>query len=461
MAEGTRAPLLRPVPGATMGETIPPVSKSQPTGARVDDPHESVTIAPPAPDFEALLGLRTPVPSLPADGDEHVRPAIDAGARAGTTLSELSQMVVELSSGVVGARHANEQLLQELTALRALLSAARDQQAASEQRIAELEQEVLATRAEAERERQSLTAQHDDFITGLIEEHEAELDVQAGERATTTMDASAGDLARQLVHAESARLDAEAERERLGAELTRVAAQRDEARALAEKRERERNELRAEASLLRAQLSLHRSASTAPPPPLNSPRPPSYHPPSALRLDTSEFDSTPLASPFQPPIAVTPRVASVPRLPPPPAELDRAVVSAEGSERDSVFPRVSTRPGVGAAKPSEPAAAPSFGPAPTGWTPPPPAPTERDDERRASSTPPATVLPVNEATTVPPRPRVISAASLPLGSSKQAPALKQKPDPTTRPLISYSLGEDGVRTETLEGARISSKPPKK
>jgi hypothetical protein len=39
--------------------------------------------------------------------------------------------------------------------------------------------------------------------------------------------------------------------------------------------------------------------------------------------------------------------------------------------------------------------------------------------------------------------------------------LKQKPDPTTRPLIDYSLGGDSVLTETLEGARLSSKPPKK
>jgi hypothetical protein len=40
------------------------------------------------------------------------------------------------------------------------------------------------------------------------------------------------------------------------------------------------------------------------------------------------------------------------------------------------------------------------------------------------------------------------------------PILKQKPDPTTRPLVDYSLG-DGVLSETLEGARLSSKPPRK
>jgi hypothetical protein len=234
--------------------------------------------------------------------------------------------------------------------------------------------------------------------------------------------------------------------------VAKLSAERDEARARAEKRERERDELRAEASLLRARLSMHRNASTAPPPPLVSPRPPSYRPPPALRLDAGELDSTLHARPSQP------RLPSVaPRPTPPPAELERAVVSAKRTESASAFPRVSTRPGVGGPKPSEPPPPPSFGPAPTGFPPPPPAPS--DNESEASTAPPA-ALKLNEALTQPPR-RVISAASLPPGLPGQAPALKQKPHPTTRPLISYSLGEDGVRTETLEGARISSKPPKK
>jgi hypothetical protein len=450
-----------------MGETIPPVSKSQPAALRDDDdPHESVTIAPPAPDFEALLaGLPTPIPLLSGDEEQHFRTAVDAGARAGTTLSELSKMVAELSSGVVGAKHANEQLLQELTTLRAMLSASSDQQVVFERRIAELEQEVMAARAEVERERQFLTSQHDDFITALIEEHEAELDTQASERATTTMDAGVSELTRKLVQAETARLQAEAERERAREALAKVSAQRDEAQLRAEKRERERDELRAEASLLRARLSTHRSASTAPPPPVMSPRPPSYHPPPALRLDASELDSTLHARPSQPRIAAAPRLPSaaprVPRLTPPPEELQRAIVGAKRSESASEFPRVSTRPGVGGPKPSEPPAAPSFGPAPTGWTPPPPPLEDEGAQADASTAPPVAPLKLNEATTVPPRPRVISAASLPPGLPSPAPLLKQKPDPTTRPLISYSLGEDGVRAETLEGARISSKPPKK
>jgi len=55
----------------------------------------------------------------------------------------------------------------------------------------------------------------------------------------------------------------------------------------------------------------------------------------------------------------------------------------------------------------------------------------------------------------------MSAASIPPSQVPKHPVLKQKPDAASRPLISYSLGEDGVRSETLEGARISSKPPRK
>jgi len=50
---------------------------------------------------------------------------------------------------------------------------------------------------------------------------------------------------------------------------------------------------------------------------------------------------------------------------------------------------------------------------------------------------------------------------MPPGLSGQQPILKQKPHPTTRPLIDYSLRGDAVLSETLEGARLSSKPPRK
>jgi hypothetical protein len=414
-----------------MGDTIPPQSKSQLASERAEDPHESVTIAPPALDFEALLRQPTPLPSLSNGSDQHFRTAIDASVRAGSTLSDLSKMVAELSSGVVGARRANEQLAHELSTLRAMLGSANEQQLGARHRVAELEQEVLALRAEAERERKFLTEQHDDFLAALIEEHEEALSTRDVTSDTRRMSAEVSELAQKLVQVESLRAQAEAA-------LARATSERDDAKSRAEKRERERDELRAEASLLRARLGQNRAASTAPPPPLTSPRPPSYGPPPALRLDAGELDSTLHARPSPP------RLPSVvPRLTPPPAELALAlaVPSSSRSESASAFPRVSTRPGVGGPKPSEPPPPAQFGPTPTGWTPPAPA----------FLATPAITMPA----------RAISAASLPAGLPSQHPALKQKPDPTTRPLISYSLGEDGVKSETLEGARLSSKPPKK
>lgn len=419
MAERPRAPLLGAAAGAPMGESIPPFSKSQPAGAREDeDPHESVTLAPPAPSFEDMLAEVEPAQPLASRSDDHFRAALDAGARTGLGLSELTKLLGELSGGVIGAKRANEQLVQELASLRALLGSANEQQLSLKHRIAELEQELLTSRAEAERELTFVTEQHDEFVAALIDEHEEELSGRA-DADTTRMSDQHGDLARQLVSVESARLEAETERERARTAMAKAQAQRDEAQARATRLERERDELRAESSMLRARLGTMRSSSTTPPPPVASTRPPSDGPPDKLRLDASELDST---------LHARPRLPSLPgRLTPPPPELERALYAPRPPRSDppgetaSEFPRVDTRPGVGGPKPSEVPPPRSFGPPP----------------------------------------RVISVASMPPSEPGTRPLLKQKPDPTTRPLIGYSLGKDNVESETLEGARLSSKPPRK
>jgi hypothetical protein len=318
-----------------------------------------------------------------------------------------------------------------------MLGAANEQQLALRHRTALLEQELLTSQNAAERERQFLTEQHDEFLAAILEEHEEALRARDSQGDTLRVSQDVGELAQKLVQTESARIAAEGECARAREALAKVQAQRDEAQARADKRERERDELRAEASQLRARLGTHRSASTAPPPPITSNRPPSFRPPIALQLDTGELDSTLHTR------GSSPRLPSVkPRLTSPPAELAGAVYTpraASGAPVALPFPHESTRPGVGGPKPSEPPPPPSFGPPPSGWTPPPPAPEP--------SSPAA-------------RPAVVSAASSPSMPS-QWPILKQKPDPTTRPLIDYSLGGDGVLSETLEGARLSSKPPRK
>lgn len=434
-----------------MGVTIPPESHSQPASSHEDDPHESVTIAPPAPNFEDMLRQPTPLPSLENSSDQHFRAAVDAGSRAGSSLSELSKIVAELSGGLSGAKQANEQLVYELTTLRAMLGSANEQQLALRHKNALLEQELVSVQSAAQREREFLTEQHDDFLAALLEEHEEALAARDSQDDTRRMSPDVGDLAQKLVQAESARLAAEGECARAREALSKLQAQRDEAQARAEKRERERDELRAEASQLRARLGTHRSLSTTPPPPVVSGRPPSFRPPHALQLDAGELDSTLHTR------SSSPRLPSLkPRLTPPPAELERAVYTprnltpppspvsgtASSAPTAEAFPRESTRPGVGGPKPSEPPPPPSFGPPPSGWTPVPPAPEPEPSKAPA------------------PRQPVISAASLPPGMPSLRP-LKQKPDPTTRPLIDYSLGGDGVLSETLEGAHLSSKPPKK
>lgn len=445
MAEGPRAPLLRAVSGAPMGETIPPESKSQLASDRDDDdPHESVTIAPPAPNFEDMLRHATPVPSLSSRSDQHFRAALDAGARAGSSLSQLTKIVSDLSGGLTGAQTANEQLVQELSTLRAMLGSANELQLSLKHRVAELEQEILQTRLSAERERVAVAEQHDEFLAALIEEHEDEVVALSTRGETMKMPAELAELTQKLVQAETARQKAEALRQqaevacdRARDALMQAQTQRDQAQTRAEQRERERDELRAEASQLRARLGVSRtsSTSTAPPPPVAS-RPPSARPP-ALRLDAEELDSTLHTR------SSSPRIPSFkPRLTPPPAELaaalhsSRAPAAASSPKMETAkeFPHESTRPGVGGPKPSVPPAPGEDGPT-SGWTPVPPAP---------------------DATTAPP-PRAVSAAALPGGSMR--PVLKPKLDPTTRPLTDYSLG-DGP-SETLEGVRLSSKPPRK
>jgi hypothetical protein len=416
-----------------MGATIPPESQSQLASSYgEDDPHESVTIAPPAPSFDDLRSLVTPVPSLSNHSDQHLRAALDAGSRAGSSLTELSKVVAELSRGLSGARQANQQLVAELSTLRAMLGSANEQQLSLRHRVAQLEQELVLSQTAAEHDRQFLTEQHDDFLAAILEEHE---EARARDRQGDTAPlSSAAELTQKLMDSESARLLAETECVRAREALARAQSQRDEAQSRAEKRERERDELRAEASQLRARLSTHRSASTTPPPPVTNSRPPSFRPP-MLQLDAGELDSTlhtRSSSPRLP--SVRPRPA--PTLPAP-KNTPAATTAGPSARTAEPFPRESTRPGVGGPKPSEPPPPPSFGPPPSGWTPPPPAPEPSQAPRQV----------------------VISAASLPPGLP--GPVLKQKPDPTTRPLIDYSVGGDGVLSETLEGARLSSKPPRK
>lgn len=465
-----------------MGVTVPPDISGQLADAVEDDPHESVTIAPPAPKFDELLNRPSSVPaSMARDSERHLRAALDAGARAGTSLSEIGRIMAELTGGVTGARQANEQLLHELATLRQLLSSATDHHVTLRLRIKQLEQEVVEVQGAAMRERNFLTAQHDDFLAGLLEEHEDELRSQRpGPDKSEGSDAAApasvapnddgarptmpgnADLVQKLLQTEAQRSQAEAALGRARETMTDLQTQRDEAQARAERLQRERDELRAEASQLRARLGASRPSS--PPISGSSPKPPSFHPP-ALELDKGELDATLHARSSSPRFPTT-----MPRLTPARPEVGRSnapstsATPAMGMQRVSTSPevprvrpaaspegprvRLGTNPGLGGYAPYEPPPKPDFGPRPTGWTPVPPA----DVETLTSTAP-----------TAPPEGKSqpgVSAANMPATAAVR-PILRPKPDPSTRPLTDYSLGGEGLTSETLEGARLSSKPPKK
>src|SRR5258706_9791990 len=170
---------------APMADSLPPVSHSQPAGPADDeDPHASVTLAPPAPSFDELLRRATPRPSMP-HSEAHFQRAFDASSRTDLSLSGLSRMVDELSSGVHGARSANAQLLQELATLREMLGTSNEQQLALRHRTTILEQELAQVRQQAEEERAFITEQHDTFIAAMLDEHEEELEQSREERAWT------------------------------------------------------------------------------------------------------------------------------------------------------------------------------------------------------------------------------------------------------------------------------------
>jgi len=140
------------------------------------DTMSSSPTLPPATGPQRVDRRPTPLPSLTAQSDQRVQAAIAASARAEASLSGLFRAIQHLSTGVGGAREANELLTHELEALRDMLGAANEQQLAFKQKVAMLEQALDRARKDGERDREFLTEQHDAFIVDLMDEQEGELE---------------------------------------------------------------------------------------------------------------------------------------------------------------------------------------------------------------------------------------------------------------------------------------------
>lgn len=409
---------------------------------------------PTLPPLAGTLRKPTPLPALVHESDARLQAALAASARAEASLTGLFRAVQQLGNGVGGAREANESLTIELEGLREMLNAASEQQHTYQRKLEQLEGVLDRTRKEAERERSFLIDQQDTFLVKLLDDQEAELKKRDGE--VELLRRRCAELERrQLVTAPPPPLSIESltviepnrateapisamdraerdelertaqklseDRERARETVARLQAQRDEAQASVARISRERDEAVQQIHRLKSELGGPRIPLSTRPPPTETRRD-SGSMRASLSLEQLEIEAR-LSRPTAPSPASSPTNPPISSGKPPP--IINSVLSP---------PR------------SNPAAASS--PLASRMSPPP---------SRLSPVPPRVHSPPPEELR-----RAITAPPAAQSSVSSRPPLKQKPDPSTRPLIGYALGNDTVETERIDHVdrlRLSSKPP--
>lgn len=418
----------------------------------------------------------TPLPSsaLSTESDARLQAALAASARAEASLTGLFRAIQHLGNGVGGAREANESLTSELEALRDMLGAASGQQQLYQVKIEQLELVLDRTRKEHERERAFLIDQQDTFLVKLLDEQEVEL-----KRRDTDLEVLRGRLAelerRQLVtvppplvtlpsleapamqlleltpslappsdleRAERAELERTAQklaedRERARETVSRLQAQRDEAQSSVARISKERDEALQLIHRLKAELGGPRIPLSTRPPPTDTRRDSAQARAlgAALTLDQLEMEAR-LSRPTAPassPHASSPSTASVP-----------AAAGSPPLASLSSVPPVSPRVPAISSVLSPPRSNPNAAPLPSRLSPP---PSRLSPPPAARSSPPPEEL--RRALTSPPAMQ---------SSASSRPPLKQKPDASTRPLVGYSVSNETIEPELVEGVRLSGKP---
>jgi chromosome segregation ATPase len=116
--------------------------------------------------------------SSSAASDDKVRQALAASSRAEASISALLKAVQDASTGLAGARQANEVLLDELGRTREQLRQSETARVELDrllpQLVAQRDAAQLAL-ARADEEREQVLNEHDDFLASLLDEHEDEL----------------------------------------------------------------------------------------------------------------------------------------------------------------------------------------------------------------------------------------------------------------------------------------------
>lgn len=366
----------------------------------------------------------------------HLEAALAASSRSESSLGMLMRAVRDLSAGVSGAREANLQIVREMECLADMLGGANERQLALRNRVVFLERALEKAQQEASAERAYILDQQDSFIAGLMDDHEevvAELrrELEAARARPSQRPTPAPELELELSTLRSelslTRGDVEKllhERERTRETLLKLQAQRDEAQAAVVKATRERDLARSQVSDSRisrgfsdaVKQALPSSSGSPPAPPTSSPR----HEPAADRRD----------APTEPPpkrISLTPPPAS-PRDGLRPLSLD---MTHRVTDPDEPLPeglRQAVLPPSGSMTSVKPG----------------------DAARATNDTP--TIRPAA------PEGPAESLAAMGQKLTSSMPPLKMKPDPSTRPLIGYSITES--EPEHVDTSRIVSRPPR-
>lgn len=176
-------PRPRPPPGFAIRRSVDyagsmPSDRDERVPPDMVRPDIALSVTEPAPKKSAPKRH----PSDPRFANERVQAALAASTRTEATLSGLVRAVQEVTSGLNGARDANEQLARELGRVREALAASVDEKTALEVQLSSLVverdhalREVERAREDAERERSFLIEEQDRFLTAVLDEHEQAL----------------------------------------------------------------------------------------------------------------------------------------------------------------------------------------------------------------------------------------------------------------------------------------------
>jgi hypothetical protein len=385
--------------------------------------------------------------TLTGEADEHIEAALAECTRAEANLGSFIRGLTHLAAGANAACEANATLLRELDQVRDLIGQSHAYELVLRHRVQSLEHQLEIASRDAAVARTRFIEQEDRFLAELLTDHERQV----------------SDLRNKLARAEARNLRSLELDLPSGPEesliIPREAAERPDslaALALAERARAAEPVAEAEEAPLRlAPIStmppppdFHAESAIEPEPISTIPPPPSYDPEAtraaaALRAEDErrsgivELAPGPVSEP--PPSSRAPdsksggtlmlktiSVGPAPLIqrrrreeePAPPSNRAPGIFDV-----DAPFPAVSgeTLPGIQRSEALLP-------------------PVLLDDE-------------IDEIT------EVKAAVDLPESRRDSKPVLKPKPDPATRPLVSYSLGSEDVAEEHVDTSRVSSRPP--